>query len=191
MASCHAHFYKGRTAFSDRLVLGARADALPSFCFTHRKARKGACYRRIYFTLTLVNRFITVRKLHRDPTWKWGNCTGTLVGHMVTWPCFGSCRGLLDDDNFHQRMSEISQEPVPYFRQLCEAQYTTSSRPSSASGQSSTIGEEFGGELEQIHRSTQVKQTLWVNAVSLNEWWVCFLNLCNCLKLYIVYTKSK
>lgn len=45
-------------------------------------------------------------------------------------------RGLLDDENFHQRMREISQEPVPYFRQLCEAQYTTSSRPSSASSQS-------------------------------------------------------
>ena len=65
-------------------------------------------------------------------------------------------------------MSEISQEPVPYFRQLCEAQYTTSSRPSSASSQSSTqstIVEEFSGELEQIHRSTQVKQTLRVNTV--------------------------
>ena len=65
----------------------------------------------------------------------------------------------MDDDNFHQGISEISQEPVPYFRQLCETQYTTSSRPSSASSQSSnqsSSSEEFGGELEQIPQTTQV-----------------------------------
>lgn len=62
-------------------------------------------------------------------------------------------RGLLDDDNFYQRMNEINQEPVPYFRQLCETQYTASSRPSSASSQSSDqslVDGEFGGDLEQI-----------------------------------------
>ncbi|KAJ7389222.1 hypothetical protein OS493_032690 [Desmophyllum pertusum] len=67
-------------------------------------------------------------------------------------------RGLLDDDNFYQRMSEINQEPVPYFRQLCETQYTTSSRPSSASSQSSnqsSSGERFGGELEHLPRTKQ------------------------------------
>lgn len=65
-------------------------------------------------------------------------------------------RGLLDDDNFHQGMSEISQEPVPYFRQLCDTQYTTSSRPSSASSQSSDrshSSEESSGELEQIRHT--------------------------------------
>lgn len=59
-------------------------------------------------------------------------------------------------------MSEINQEPVPYFRQLCETQYTSSPRPSSASSQSSDqsrSGEEFGGELEQLPRSKQVKKT--------------------------------
>ncbi|CAH3197012.1 unnamed protein product, partial [Porites evermanni] len=67
-------------------------------------------------------------------------------------------RGLLDDDNFHQRMAEISQEPVPYFRQLCETQYTTSSRPSSASSQSSNqsrSGEEVSGEVEAIPSTSQ------------------------------------
>ena len=57
-------------------------------------------------------------------------------------------------------MSEISQEPVPYFRQLCETQYTSSPRPSSASSSSSDqsrSGEEFGGELEQLPGSKQVK----------------------------------
>lgn len=57
-------------------------------------------------------------------------------------------------------MSEIDQEPVPYFRQLCETQYTSSPRPSSASSQSSDQsrpGEEFGGELEQLPGSKQVK----------------------------------
>lgn len=70
-----------------------------------------------------------------------------------------SSRGLLDDDNFYQRMSEINQEPVPYFRQLCETQYTTSSRPSSASSQSSDqslVDGEFGGDLEQIPFNRQV-----------------------------------
>ncbi|KAL9957579.1 hypothetical protein ACROYT_G034498 [Oculina patagonica] len=67
-------------------------------------------------------------------------------------------RGLLDDDNFYQRMSEINQEPVPYFRQLCETQYTTSSRPSSASSQSSdpsSSSEEVSRELEQLPRTKQ------------------------------------
>lgn len=70
-------------------------------------------------------------------------------------------RGLLDDDNFHQRMAEISQEPVPYFRQLCETQYTTSSRPSSASSQSSNqsrFGEEVSGEMEAIPSTSQHAQ---------------------------------
>ncbi|KAM7444065.1 hypothetical protein ABFA07_007249 [Porites harrisoni] len=70
-------------------------------------------------------------------------------------------RGLLDDDNFHQRMAEISQEPVPYFRQLCETQYTTSSRPSSASSQSSNqsrSGEEVSGEMEAIPSTSQHAQ---------------------------------
>ncbi|PFX25001.1 Coiled-coil domain-containing protein 108 [Stylophora pistillata] len=66
-------------------------------------------------------------------------------------------RGLLDDDNFHQRMSEINQEPVPYFRQLCETQYTTSSRPSSASSQSSDQSHVGGGfeDVEQIPLNKQ------------------------------------
>lgn len=57
-------------------------------------------------------------------------------------------------------MSEINQEPVPYFRQLCETQYTSSPRPSSASSQSShqsRSGEEFSGELDQLPGSKQVK----------------------------------
>lgn len=66
-------------------------------------------------------------------------------------------RGLLDDDNFYQRMSEINQEPVPYFRQLCETQYTTSSRPSSASSQSSDQSHVGGGfeDVEQIPLNRQ------------------------------------
>ena len=74
--------------------------------------------------------------------------------------CLCSYRGLLDDDNFHQSMSGINQEPVPYFRQLCESQYTTVPRPSSASSQSSDqsiSGEKFGGELEQLPSNKQVK----------------------------------
>lgn len=70
-----------------------------------------------------------------------------------------SSRGLLDDDNFYQRMSEINQEPVPYFRQLCETQYTTSSRPPSASSQSSDqshVGGEFEDDVEQIPLNRQV-----------------------------------
>lgn len=50
-------------------------------------------------------------------------------------------------------MSEISQEPVPYFRQLGEAQYTASSRPSSGSSQSSeqsSYGKKCSGKLDQI-----------------------------------------
>lgn len=67
-------------------------------------------------------------------------------------------RGLLDDNNFHQHMTEISQEPVPYFRQLLEARHASSSRRSSSSSQSSNqfpSGEQFGGELEQIPLTTQ------------------------------------
>ena len=77
----------------------------------------------------------------------------------VSYTGLFACRGLLDDDNFHQRMAEISQEPVPYFRQLCETQYTTSSRPSSASSQSSNqsrSGEEVSGEMEAIPSTSQV-----------------------------------
>ena len=77
----------------------------------------------------------------------------------VSYTGLFACRGLLDDDNFHQRMAEISQEPVPYFRQLCETQYTTSSRPSSASSQSSNqsrSGEEVSGEVEAIPSTSQV-----------------------------------
>lgn len=76
---------------------------------------------------------------------------------------FYSYRGLLDDNNFHQHMTEISQEPVPYFRQLLEARHATSSRRSSSSSQSSNqfpSGEQFGGELEQIPLTTQVRDTL-------------------------------
>ena len=66
----------------------------------------------------------------------------------------------MDDDNFYQRMSEINQEPVPYFRQLCETQYTSSPRPSSASSENSDqsrSGEESAGQLEQLPGSKQVK----------------------------------
>lgn len=66
-------------------------------------------------------------------------------------------RGLLDDESFHQGISEISQEPVPYFRQLGEAQVTASSRPSSGSSQSSdqsSYGKKCIGELDHIS-STQ------------------------------------
>ena len=80
--------------------------------------------------------------------------TGMLNCSLILLPL----RGLLDDESFHQGISEISQEPVPYFRQLGEAQVTASSRPSSGSSQSSdqsSYGKKCIGELDHVS-STQV-----------------------------------
>ena len=80
--------------------------------------------------------------------------TGMLNFSLILLPL----RGLLDDESFHLGMCEISQEPVPYFRQLGEAQLTASSRPSSGSSQSSeqsSYVKKCSGELDQIS-NTQV-----------------------------------